>query len=106
MNYLERVREILRTHGFGYFITDLERANCYDLLAQAIADIDRWVSVEERLPTDMVDYFAGYKSGEYTRYRYAHYCVDAKRWYDSRSGFLIEDAITHWQEITAPKGEK
>ena len=54
MTYLEQVREILADRANGFWIDGqlVQNEEGAPIIALAIADIDPWVSVEERLPED------------------------------------------------------
>ena len=78
-----------------------------DEAAQTIEDIDPWISVEERLPTE-----------ESTSKLYLIRCVGTEgdihyfdalwlkgRWFGNSCILQIYHTVTHWQDILPPKGQ-
>jgi hypothetical protein len=83
----ECLEEIEMLHG-GYGFRDPEK------LADRIHELTRWISVEERMPTqEDKDVLAWYA----TEYPFAVLV----NWYEFP---MNNRSVTHWQRITSPEG--
>ena len=107
MDIREKLVELLddmQRSGTGYFGSAIENKKIADYLITHGVTVQEWISVNERLPEEKVNYIVHYKHA---------YCDDDDYWaigicfYDGEK-FQMDWSykVTHWQYLPQPpKGE-
>jgi len=105
MSYIDEVRELL-TKTYDIFLPE-SRTAIHKNTAQAIAEIDRWVKVEDELPEDnqeelLLLYCPHLAELGWDIFQVGWYTSEL--WFHSEAyGDLKLGQITHWQDIAPPR---